>query len=335
MHHTTACLIQGLNELGHKLYANYRPENSMSNGICAPFSVHKPDYVEQTQEFKDGAIIIDNTFEWNEHEARIADDLCQRSKKVCVINMSDNVNLEEHAPCITFQGHYNSILPRKGENFPMAFSLSKEIIEYEERAQKFPRNLSVVHNFRPSSKQEVRQSLMLSLLPNLEKYFTINSTISHPDDYPQQLLTHQAVLCYGGTFYTDYRFNEYFASELKERNQWKDFKNELKTSRDAVIFRFDSWRLYEAALFGASPITLNFEKYGLETGANPLPWIEYIPVEFDKTESLVEELTNRLKEDPEFLVKVGQNARRWALENHSPVAIARRFIRKLEEVNIL
>jgi len=252
--------------------------------------------------------------------------------------MSDDCNFLPQPPNVRiFQGHYNSILPRKGETFPMAFGLSKEILEYSERVQERSRELALLHNFRPSHAQSVRESLMLSLLPNLEKYFKINSEISRPEDYAAQLLSHQAVFCYGGFFHADLSYNQHVVADSIAKNEWMcyEFKHSLKSTREAVVFRFDSWRLYETALFGAAPITLHFEKYGLETGANPRPWIEYIPVEFDKVESLPIEISNRLKDDPQFLIKVGQNARRWVIENHSPVAIAKRFIRKLEETNNL
>jgi len=337
LHHTTACLIQGLNQLGHQIHANYRPESSASNAVSAPFSVHKPDYIQQSDEFKNGIVIIDNTFEWKEEDAIFLNKI-SKSFKVVIINMNDSTNFQPQPPQFhIFQGHYNSILPRKGETFPLAFGLSNEILEHSARAQSLPREMSFLHNFRPSHNQSVRESLALSLLPSLRKHFKINSAISHPDDYAAQLLSHQAVFCYGGFFYTDYTYNDYIVNLFKAHQQWEsfDFKHTLKSSSEAVVFRFDSWRLYETALFGAAPVTLNFEKYGLETGANPRPWIEYIPVEFDKVESLPIEISNRLKDDPQFLIKVGQNARRWVIENHSPVAIAKRFIRKLEETNNL
>jgi hypothetical protein len=334
--HTTACLIQGLNQLGHKIYANYRPENSVSNAICPPFSVCKPDYIEQSDEFKTGVVIVDNSFGLTHPDIDFLNQV-SKSLNVVIINMNDDTN---YLPQLTqfhiFQGHYNSILPRKGETFPSAFGLSKEILEYSTTVHSRPREMSLLHNFRPSDNQGVRGSLMLSLLPNLRKYFKINTEISHPEDYSAQLLSHQAVFCYGGFFYTDLRHNDSLVTLFKDYGIERfDFKHTLKSSSEAVVFRFDSWRLYEAALFGAAPITLNFEKYGLETGANPRPWIEYIPVEFDKVESLPLEILSRLKEDPEFLIKVGQNARRWVIENHTPVPTAKRFIRKLEEINIL
>ena len=335
--HTTACLIQGLNELGHEIHANYIPEFSASNGICAAFSVYKPNYIKLLKEFESELVIVDCAFGFSEHQLNELNDL-SKSKKIVVINMNDSVNFLPQPPHFyIFHGHYNTILPRKGRTFPMAFGLSKEIIDYANNSNNLPRHLSILHNFRPSENQHVRLSLMLSLLPNLRKYFKINSHISDPADYPTQLLTHQAVFCYGGSFYADYKFNDKIVAAATAEG-WLihyEFENTLKDCSDAVVFRFDSWRLYEAAIFGAAPITLNFEKYGLETGANPRPWIEYIPIEFDKVESLALEILNRLKEDPEFLIKVGQNARRWVIENHSPVATVKRFIQKLEEINIL
>ena len=249
--------------------------------------------------------------------------------------MNDSANFHSYPTHFhVFHGHYNGFLPRKGKTFPMGFGLSDEIITFaKNKADNKPRKLCFVHNFRPSERQGVRQMLIVSLLPNLEKHFKIDTTLTQPADYPDQLLSNQAVFCYGGNFYTDIRLNPKLAASSGSRIF--DFAVHSKTNREAVVFRFDSWRLYEAALFGAAPITLHFEKYGLETGANPRPWIEYIPVEFDKIESLPLEIASRLKEDSDFLIKVGQNARRWVLDNHSPVATAQRFIRKVQELKLI
>ena len=340
LQHTAACLMQGLHQLGHEINTNHRPAIVTCNGIYPPFSDGIPSYVQEVDQFKDGLIIADISENISNNQSAGAARLNELNKlseirNFVLINMNDSVNFHSYPPqAHVFHGHYNSLLPRKGKTYPMGFGLSDEIITFAKNSINHkPRKLSFVHNFRPSERQGVRQTLMLSLLPNLEKYFNIDTSFTQPADYPNQLISNQAVFCYGGNLYTDIRLNSRLAAS--SGSEIFDFAVRSNTNREAVVFRFDSWRLYEAALFGAAPITLHFEKYGLETGANPRPWIEYIPVEFDKIESLPLEIASRLKEDPDFLIKVGQNARRWVLDNHSPVATAQRFIRKVQELKLI
>ncbi len=333
LHHATACLIQGLHGLGHSISANYIPDdpkNVMSNGILPPFFKLKPNYISVTQNFSGENIIVELTNGAGNLGTRL--ETISRQRKVIAVSMHDEVNFIPVSPSLyLFQGHYNSFAQRHGHNFPLAFGLSQEIVDYAEQHQPQTRKRAILHNFRPSANQCVRGALDLSLVPNLQKIIEVNRSFSSPSEYVNQLASHQAVLCYGGMIYDDLRQNlNMFPNQTSpEAYNYKNFPNH------PVVFRFDSWRFYEAAIFGAAPITLNFEKYGLETGANPRPWIEYIPVEFDKVESLPTELAQRLKDDPDFLIKVGQNARRWALANHSPTATAQRFLNKLKEINIL
>jgi len=335
LHHTTACLIEGLHELGHQINVNQLPNLVGSNGICPPFSKYAPDYIQQTSQPNPGLIIVDNSLDWSDELSNFLGKLSE-TNHVVIINMNNFANYLPHPENFyVFQGHYNKMMPRKGKTFPMAYGLSKEIIELSDNLNlNLVREPSIIHNFRPNDNQMVRHALMLSLLPKLEKYYSINTLMTEPPEFAQQLLTHQAVFCYSGHFYSDVRLHRNFFNEENNDDRYYDFQTCAKKNSESVIFRFDSFRLYEAALFGAAPITLHFEKYGLETGANPRPWIEYIPVEFDKIESLPLEIASRVKEDPDFLIKVGQNARRWVIENHSPVAAAQRFIRKLEELKI-
>ena len=332
IHHATACLIQGLHGLGHEIHANYRPtsENVLSNAINRSFSSEIADYVHITSDFSDKLIITDVTNGYGKLKEQI--DSLSSSTKVVAIDMDDMSVYHPHNPNLyLFLGHYNSLTPRNPRTLPLAFGLSEEIISTAELIKSTVNREGILHNFRPTPTQDVRNALDLSLVTNLEKYFKVNRSFSGPKEYPVHLSSHQAVLCYGGQFYQNLskhliQFENQILPEAISFSSCPDFP---------VIHRFDSWRLYEAALFGAAPIALNFEKYGFVTGANPRAWVEYIPVEFDKVESLPVELAARLKDDPEFLIKVGQNARRWVIDHHSPLAAAKRFISQLKEINIV
>jgi hypothetical protein len=95
---------------------------------------------------------------------------------------------------------------------------------------------------------------------------------------------------------------------------------------EPVILRFDSWRYYESALFGACPISLDFERYGLDTSANPVPWKEYVPINFSQINETVSRILVSLNDDPMFFENIGSNARDWILKNHSPKSMAQRLL---------
>lgn len=153
---------------------------------------------------------------------------------------------------------------------------------------------------------------------------------SAPDQYARDLASYQAVLAYCGDLYTDLRLNPFF----KERDVHRRLEF-LSLPPHPVVLRFDSWRFYEAALFAACPITLDFDVYGLKLPSNPSPYREYLPVDLANVDALVANVKNALADDPDYLIGLGKQARRWVLEHYSPVAIARQFLDDLRERNAL
>jgi hypothetical protein len=243
--------------------------------------------------------------------------------------MYDSSNFRDYDEnFLVFSAHYNKLAKRFGRIFPIGFGVSQDAIEASNGFQYSNRDGEILRNFRPSSVQSVRNSLDLILIPRLRKYFEINETISNHEQYISDLKRHKAVLAYGGEIYKDLRSNPFF-----EGNQAYEFK-ELP-SEGIAILRFDSWRYYEAALFGACPITLDFEVYGLDTSANPEPWKEYIPIDFLEIESTVSRIIESSTIDPMFFEKIGKNARDWVLNSHSPLAMAKRFLSTMESEGFL
>lgn len=85
-----------------------------------------------------------------------------------------------------------------------------------------------------------------------------------------------------------------------------------------VVLRWDSWRFFEAAVMGCAPIHLDFEKYGMSLPVNPTPWEHYIPVDMANVSNLAGRLQSSLSVDPDFIKRIGMNARRWVIDNYSP-----------------
>ena len=319
-HHVLGCLMQGLLQLGHKVYSNIPVKKIWSNGICPPFSSLYCDEVEITSDLSKGHLIVD-AFDGLGPFTQSLSDSAKRNK-IVLVNMNDTVNWVDYDDnFLVFAGHFNKLAQRNGRIFPIGFGISQEAIELSNQYELAERVDGILRNFRPSSSQSVRNSLDLSLIPKLTKYFSITDRISSPEQYIQDLTTHKACLSYCGEFYRDLRLNPWFLENTKDNSL--SFK---KIANEPIILRFDSWRYYEGALFGACPITLDFEKYGLDTSANPRAWKEYIPINLSELEATVLKLTSAVNDDPMYFENIGSHARGWVLKNHSPKAVAQRML---------
>lgn len=321
--------MQGLLQLGHKVYSNIPIKKILSNGICPPFSSLHCDDIEITSDLSRGRLIIDAHDGVDSFPQSIS-DLSQRNK-IVLVNMSDAVNWMDYDDnFLVFAGHFNKLAQRNGKIFPIGFGVSQELIEHSNQYELAGRSDGILKNFRPSALQSVRNSLDLSFIPKLTNYFSITNRISSPEQYIQDLRTHKACLSYCGEFYRDLRLNPWFLENIKDNSlSFKILANE------PVILRFDSWRYYEAALFGACPITLDFERYGLDTSANPIAWKEYIPIDLSELETSVFKIASAIKDDPMYFEKIGSNARDWVLRNHSPKATAQRMLDTMQAEGFL
>jgi hypothetical protein len=309
--------MQGLHQLGYKVYSNVPVQEFRSNGIYPPFSKLFSNEIEITSDMSRGHLIVDSF----DGLGNFAIPLINSAKKnkIVLMDMNDSANERDYDEnFLVFRSHFNKFALRQGRIFPIGFGVSQEAIELARNYKMDIRESDILINFRPSMNQSVRNALDLILVPKLKKSFKINEDISTQNQYIKNLLSHKAVLAYGGEIYKDLRLNPYFFGI-------KNFEYKYLSS-EPVILRFDSWRYYEAALFGACPISLDFDRYGLDTSANPVPWMEYIPIIFSEVDETVARLSSTINDDPLFLEKVGAHARNWGLNHHSPKAIAQRVL---------
>ncbi len=329
IHHTTACLIQGLVEIGdHDVAINLNPLTVQSNGIYKPFFMEKgfPAALTASNNFSKGLLVVDISNGIGQYKEKLIN--CAKNTPVVLINMHDSSNWEDYEDeFLVFSAHFNKNAQRKGRIYPLGFGLSNEAIKLA--SPSFNKKNIFLRNFRPSMHQSVRNALDLILMPKIKDIGDISQENTTQEEYIEKLKTYRIVLAYCGEFYKDLRQNPYF---LKEENSRINFK---KIIDDPIILRFDSWRFYEAALFEAVPLTVSLEKYGLDTGGNPAPWEEYIPLEFDKIDETVEQIKFYLKNDIERITKIGKAARKWVIREHSPLAIAKRFLKICQKEGML
>jgi hypothetical protein len=234
--------------------------------------------------------------------------------------MNDSANWDDYeADFLVFSAHFNKNAKRRGRIYPLGFGVSKEAVQNIKGP--FVKTGMFLRNFRPSNHQSVRNALDLILIPKLKKMGPISQNITSHQEYEEDLKRHRIVLSYCGDFYKDLRKNPFFLSN--EKSQMLNFDSIID---DPVILRFDSWRFYEAALYQACPLGLNFDKYGLDNGANPKEWEEYIPINLDEIDQTVDRLKFYLKNDVTKINEIGERAQQWVIREHSPLAMAKRFI---------
>ena len=328
-HHVLGCLMQGLVQLGHKVFSNIPVSMIRSTGIGRPFSEFHSEDIEITSDLSKGHLIVD-AFDGLGPFTKTLTESAKRNK-IVLINMNDAVGWVDYDDnFLVFAGHFNRFAQRHGRIFPIGFGVSQEAIELSNQYEFVERADGILRNFRPSYGQSVRNSLDLSLIPKLAKYFSITDKISLPEQYIQNLKTHKACLSYCGDFYRDLRLNPWFLEHAKDNSL--SFK---KLANEPVILRFDSWRYYEAALFGTCPITLDFEKYGLDTSSNPTAWKEYIPIDLSELDANVLKMVSSINDDPMYFERIGSNARDWVMQNHSPKATALRVLDTMQAEGFL
>ena len=84
--------------------------------------------------------------------------------------------------------------------------------------------------------------------------------------------------------------------------------------REAIIMRWDSWRLWESFAAGCVTVHLDFEKYGFALPHLPEPWVHYAPLDLDNIAGSVEQLMDR-RNDWESIAEQG---RAWAIGHYAP-----------------
>jgi hypothetical protein len=148
-HHVLGCLMQGLLQLGHKVYSNIPVKKIRSTGICPPFSSLHCDDVEITSDLSKGHLIVD-AFDGLGQFAQSLSDSAKRNK-IVLVNMSDAVNWVDYDDnFLVFAGHFNKLAQRNGRIFPIGFGISQEVIELSNQYELAERVDGILRNFRPS-----------------------------------------------------------------------------------------------------------------------------------------------------------------------------------------
>ena len=325
-------IAEGLFQLNHSVSIHSDLKQTYFNSAAKFLPSDKifNKFTSIQEAFANDLIIIDASYTQNLN----IEMLLPFRDKCAVLDMSDSAPLRNFSKGMhVFCSHLNNHTIKYNDNlfYPLPFGMSKDLIENANSivSKKHTKNNTLIYNFTPSSNQSVRAALALSLLPILSKNFKINFERKSELEYLENLNSASAVLAYCGDFQQDLQRNEYLKMRgVANVNVSHSYYFETFVG-DSNIARWDSWRFYEACICSTVPIHLDFEKYGFQLPKNPIPWEEYIPIDLENLQETSNELINRIKLDNSYLSKCGERARSWAINNFSPINMAKYVIKKI------
>ncbi len=322
--YASLCLADGLNQLGIPIFSHL---TSYQDNLVSDFKFRKMSELEFADLGEPKYIVIDISSIEGIYLLNL--DI-PTDKIVIALSISDTVStivLKNDIPF--FCGHENKFFEFSDARMPWAFGISSKMIELSQdnnfsidrREKKF------VYNFRPSGNQSVRECLDLILIPQLEKYFSLDteiiSQVRWDENNFERLKKNFGCLAYGGNFMQNLVENPQFASKEPYYLVYK----EINFVRKTTIERWDSWRFWESLAAGCLTIHLDFEKYGFNLPVMPTNWEHYIGLNLEDIKGDIE----RLMDERDRLPEIAINGKTWALEHYSPVAVAKRFLLFLEE----
>jgi hypothetical protein len=341
--HSTGCLLQGLIELNEfNLYCNidYQENTVNSNGIFSPNI--KLDRVTKSPHLNnEDILIIDETRELSQKFLlpEIQDfyrnvSSIAKSKSVVVFYMCDDANVTKFPDdIILYSAHLNSNANLNTNAKPLPFAISLDLILASNLTllRRKPRNnKSIINNFNVTLNQTVRAMLDISLLPLLSNEFVIDSENLSGNKYVDKLSTSSAILAYGGSFYQNILTYGYLRDYYKDNKLVQMMNNFPSLGKRSAIFRWDSWRFWEALMFECPPFQLDFDQYGFVLPVLPNKWEHYIPIDLSSIISTCSQLNKRLASNPDFFEHLGYKGRKWAIDHYHPTIFAQRFIEDLD-----
>ena len=328
--HTTACIAQGFIELGFKVRSNvaFSVQNIDSRGISTPFSLTPPPPFHEINEANDGLFIIDVTHGFGPHEELIKH---LNKKNFFIINMADSANFQDFPEGLKVAtAHYNKFAIREGNFYPMPFGLSADIIKLASSFNVIDkRRQKIIHNFKPSLSQGVRNFLAISLEKRLDSLNLMSYEYLAGQDYAESLARTMFICVYGGDIYRDLNRASLYGDNSFESNQTYKFKRLIE---EYVVLRWDSWRFYESMIFGCLPIQLNLEGYGMKVNA-PISPGDYIAVNLYNLDHALQKI-NDLKENTTDFNRASNELRTWAALNFSPRALSVYSLEILESTHL-
>ena len=308
MDHATTCLAQGLKSIGVPLFSNIETAYSQQLDMPEPCPF----------------FCVFNVTEYNETLQLMQFIESSSTKHKIILCMADTISTivtPQSVPAL--MTHENRFRKVKGLRIPWAFGMTQETVQNTMNGKSFSeRSETIIRNFRPSKNQQVRNSLDLSFVLNIEERFCVDSDISSQEEHNDKLKSCIGCLAYGGSFDEDLLSNPHFANQPGKQL----FYGRFEFKKPVVILRWDSFRWWESLSAGCLTFNLDFDKYGFALPEMPVGWEHYIPIDLADTKGTVD----RLMAERDRWEEIANNGRIWVHEHYSPEAVAQRFLKYVE-----
>ena len=227
---------------------------------------------------------------------------------------------------------------------PWVMGISNRIIKsIDENESKLKEN-HIGHNFRVwhnlrklflnqinSSDSFYKVKKLLSKEPdekiNPEEYFYyLKTTRRHNNEYYKILNSSLLFLGIGGyveTLPKIYQPYSFFDKIIRKPSYLISKYNRLKYS---YVFQWDSFRMWELFYSSTCPIFLNFEKFNFVMPQTPKSNFHYLSIDnFNWSD-----FNKKLKKIPSHeIIEIGQNGKKWIIENYSPKALTEFLLSKI------
>lgn len=318
------CLADGLSQLGIPVFSSI----SYSNERISDFAFYGANdpYLQQQCHY-----VVYDICDTCNHFKFVPLNLTSGHPRAVALCMEDDCG----SLCVTngmplLCTHENRFRTIAGNRVPICFGVSQKMVENSILLPLWSqRRREVLKSFRPSERQDVRAMMDFLFLPQVSKHWNINSTLVGGGRWDpiffDYLKNSQISIAYGGTFNQDFSSNPAFS----DIPSYRLFRSMLDYGAETVVLRWDSWRLWESLTAGCVTIHLDFNLYGFKLPVMPENWKHYIGLNL----SNIKEDVERMLDEKDRLEEISRNGRLWALENYSPIAVARRFIETMKAIS--
>ena len=235
--------------------------------------------------------------------------------------------------------HYNSRFTYGKNVRPWAFGLSNRMVGALKKAlPPGSREKSLACNYRVL--HPVRKAAEQRFIPLVDGFFHVDRTIDsesvmapadrlmweqsgrrHYPEYYARLSKSVACSAFGGYFVPSISSSVDSLPQRVAHKAVSAFGVQTRT-----VAQFDSWRFWESLAAGCVTFHLDFERYGCSFPVMPENGRHYIGVDLNCPAKMADAVIDGGLD----LRAIAAAGREWAIEQYSPVAVARRFLEHVE-----
>jgi hypothetical protein len=333
--HRSLAIAEGLKEIGVPVFANINYWRANPEARDTAFCFDEKVAPEDCE-----ILVAEHVyFDEQKRLPRAFSDLGRKGRTV-YIDASDGwrtpaMSEYSHGIDLVLKCHYSSRFDYGPNVKPWAFGLSQRLMD---AAAKYvpgvPRTKTIISNFRAN--HPVRRLANERFLPLLKEHFEPDAYVDtappeaaydrlmweqsgrrHYPKYYARLCESAACSAFGGYFVPS------FSRSLESLSLRMAYKIcSVLRSPTRSIAQFDSWRFWEALAAGCLTFHVDLARYGCMLPVMPRNGDHYFGIDLSKPK--VE--ASRVLASAARFSSIAEEGRRWALENYSPKATARRFI---------